>query len=243
MNRLLGLLISVLLLFSMKAQVTIRGTVTEKDSTTILPFAYVIVKNTGSGTMGDHLGRFSITAELNDTLIFSYTGFLKTLVPVRKLGTDFSKVIVTLTPLPVQLAQVNISAFVIKPYERSYMNDIIEKSQVQRMEYVNSPITALYMRYSKEGRQVRKLSEIFEQILLEEQVQKKLSREILVRLTQDENIDYLTFRKYCYYLSDYFIASHDGVELYSKVMECYRHYKSEGRDQPPKLRESKQIDR
>ena len=223
---------------------SIRGIVTEKDSSTALPFAYVIVKNSGSGTMGDHLGRFAIVADLSDTLIFSYTGFLKAFVPVRKLsGGDLSKVIIPLIAMPVDLAPVTISAFVIKPYEREYMNDIIDRGQLRRMDYANSPITALYMRYSKEGRQIRKLSQIFEQILIEEQVQKKLSREILVRLTQDETIDYQAFRKYCYYLNDYFIISHDGVELYSKVMDCYRQYKNEGRDLPPRLRETKTEDR
>jgi hypothetical protein len=225
--------------FTFKAQVSIRGLVTEKDSTTVLPFTYVIVKNTGAGTMSDHLGRFSIVAGANDTLLFSYTGFLKTYVPVKRLGAgNLSHVIITMIALPLELAPITITAFIIKPYERDYMNDIIEKSTLRRMDYATSPVTALYMRYSKEGKQIRKLSQIFEQLLIEEQVQKKLSREILVRLTQDESVDYQAFRKYCYYLSDYYIIHHDGVELYSKVMDCYRNYKNEGRDRPLRLRET-----
>lgn len=235
-----GFILSFLLFASAaNAQVGIRGLVTEKDSATVLPFTYVIVKNTGSGTMSDYLGRFSIVAGINDTLIFSYTGFLKAYIPVKKLSQgDLTKVIIPMIAMAIDLAPVTVSAFVIKPYERAYMNDIIDKSTLHRIDYATSPITALYMRYSKEGKQIRKLSQIFEQILIEEQVQKKLSHEILVRLTQDETIDYQAFRKYCYYLSDYYIVSHDGFELYSKVMECYRNYKSEGRDQPLKLRET-----
>jgi hypothetical protein len=104
------------------------------------------------------------------------------------------------------------------------MKDIIDRSKIKTMDYAMSPITALYMRYSKEGRQINKLAKIFEDIMLEEQVQKKLSREILVRLTKDENIDYEAFRKYCYYVNNYYIVEHDGVELYSKVMDCYRRW-------------------
>ena len=125
------------------------------------------------------------------------------------------------------LNPITISTFKIKPYEREYMNDIIERGKIKPINYAQSPITALYMRYSKEGKQIRKLAQIFEDLLIEEQVQQKLSREILTRLTGDDTIDYLRFRKYCYYVSDYYIINHDGVELYSKVMDCYRQYKKE----------------
>ena len=141
-----------------------------------------------------------------------------------------------MTQMPINLGGITITTFKFKPYERDYMNDIIERSQIKRLDYVGSPVTALYMRYSKEGKQVRKLAKIFEDIITEEQVQKKLSREILTRLTGDDNIDYMAFRKYCYYVNDYYILTHDGVELYSKVMDCYKHYKEEGRTKPQELK-------
>lgn len=223
---------------ALTGQVSIRGIVTEKDSTNRLPFVYIINKSTGGGTMSDNEGRFSIISDLKDTIICSYIGFLKGYFPVADLVKgNADKAVLSMIPMPINLAQVNVNAFVIKPYEREYMNDIIDRSTIRKIDYVASPISALYMQYSREGRQVRKLAAIFEQIMLEEQVQKKLSREILVRLTGDENIDYNAFRKYCYYLSDYYIVNHDGFDLYSKVMECYRHWKNEARDLPPRPRE------
>jgi hypothetical protein len=65
---------------------------------------------------------------------------------------------------------------------------------------------------------------------MEEQVQKKLSREIVVKLTGDENIDYEAFRKYCYYVNNTFIVTHEGSELYTKVLDCYKRYKAERRE-------------
>ena len=73
------------------------------------------------------------------------------------------------------------------------------------------------------------MAKIFEDIFIEEQVQKKLSRTILAQLTGDTTIDYDAFRKYCYYVGNSYIISHDGVELYSKVMECYKRWKAERR--------------
>ncbi len=223
------------------AQVTLRGIIRSVDSSEVLPFAYIVCKSTGSGTMSDHEGRYSITVGENDTLICSYVGYLKTYFSVKALkASTGDKTILNLMPLPIQLNAITVSTFKIKQYERDYMNDIIERSKIKTGEYAQSPITAMYMRYSKEGKQINKLARIFEQIMIEEQVQQKLNREILVHLTGDESIDYTAFRKYCYYVSDYYIATHDGVELYSRVMDCYRNWKNEGRDQPLRKRETAQ---
>lgn len=211
-----------------EAQQLIRGVVLENDSVTPMPFVYLINKSNGNGTMTDNDGRFTLSTNENDTLICSYVGYLKMYIPVKTIKADASgKVKLVMTPLPINLGAVTVTTFRYKPYEREYMNEIIDKSRIKNLSYVSSPISALYMRYSKEGRQIQKLAKIFEEIKTEEEVQRKLSREILVRLTKDKDIDYFAFRKYCYYVSDYYIINHDGAELYSKVMECYRSWKAE----------------
>jgi hypothetical protein len=211
-----------------QAQLIIRGTVVEKDSSSVMPFVYIINKSNGNGTMSDNDGRFYLATNENDTLVCSYVGFAKAYVPVKQLKPNAKgEVRIVMSALPYNLDVVNVTVFKIKPYEREYMKDIIDRSQVRKLSYFESPFTALYMQYSKEGRQVRKLAAIFEKIMIEEQVQKKLSREILVRLTGDDNIDYEAFRKYCYYVNDYYIIEHDGVELYSRVMDCYKRWKGD----------------
>ncbi len=193
-----------------------------------MPFVYIVNKSNGNGTMSDNDGRFYLATSINDTLVCSYVGFAKTYIPVKQLRPNAKgEVLITMLQMPVNLDVVNVTVFKLKPYEREYMKDIIDRSKIKTLSYFESPISALYMRYSKEGRQVRKLAEIFEKIMLEEQVQKKLSREILARLTGDDKIDYEAFRRYCYYVNDYYIVSHDGVELYSKVMDCYRRWKAD----------------
>ena len=216
----------------------VSGVVVENDSNTVMPFVYIINKSNGSGTMSDNDGIFSLTVQDHDTLICSYVGFLKTFVPIDKLKKNQKgQVLLVLTPMSINLAAVNVSSFVLKPYERDYMNNIIEQSKLKEIDYIRSPFSALYMQYSKEGKQIRKLAQIFEGLMIEEQVQKKLSPEILRRLTGDEKIDYAAFRKYCFYAHDYYVVNHDGVELYSKIMDCYYHWKQEGRDQPPRRRD------
>lgn len=210
------------------AQQLLRGTVVENDSITVMPFVYIINKSNGNGTMSDNNGRFVLATHKNDTLVCSYVGFLKLNIPVNKIEIDKKgEAKLVMTYMPINLGTVNITTFKFKPYEREYMNDIIDRSRIKKMTYATSPISAMYMRYSKEGKQIQKLAKIFEQILIEEEVQKKLSRDILVKLTGDESIDYEAFRKYCYLVNDYYISTHEGSDLYSKVMDCYKRYKAD----------------
>ena len=210
------------------SQQLIKGTVFEKDSNTALPFVYIINKSNGSGTMSDNDGHFSLLSDKEDTLICSYVGYAKLIQPVKKLITNSKgEIKLVMAQMLINLSTVYVTTFKIKPYERDYMNKIIDESKFQKLNYLSSPITALYMMYSREGRQIRKLAKIFEDLMMEEEVQKKLSPDILRKLTGDEKIDYVAFRKYCYYVNNYFIISHDGFDLYSRVMECYKSWKQE----------------
>lgn len=194
-----------------------------------MPFVFVINKSNGNGTASDNQGRFSLLCTDQDTLLFSYVGYARTSLPVSKMQSSANgEYRIVLHRMPVNLSAVTVTAFKIKPYEREYMKDVIARSEMRNIDKFNSPFTALYMQYSKEGKQVRKLAEIFENLLVEEQVQRKLNPEILRRLTGDEHIDYAAFRKYCFQLSNDYILHHDGFELYTKVMDCYRHWKYEG---------------
>jgi len=226
----LFILISLFVSEIAHAQLTLRGKIMDSDTSTAMPFVYVINKSSGNGTMSDNDGRFTIFTSDSDTLICTFVGYSKLIMPVRQLKrNEKGEVVLVMNKLLIQLGVVNITTFKIKPYERDYMRKIIDESKMPTLNYLGSPITALYMTWSREGKQIRKLAKIFEDLLIEEQVQKKLSPEILRKLTGDEKVDYAAFRKFCVECNDDYIVSHDGVELYSRVMGCYKRYRSEGR--------------
>jgi hypothetical protein len=212
---------------NLSAQQVLKGLIVEKDSVTPMPFVYIINKSNGNGTMSDNMGKFTLNTNINDTLVCSYIGYIKAYIPVKNLKTENGIAKVVMSQSIINLNTVTVTTFKVKPYERDYMNKIIDESKIKKLDYFSSPISALYMQYSKEGKQIRKLAKIFETLFEEEQVQKKLSPEILARLTGDDKIDYDAFRKYCYYLTNYYIINHDGYDLYSRVMDCYRTYRSE----------------
>lgn len=215
---------------SLYCQQLIKGFVVEGDSLTAMPFVYIINKSTGNGTMSDNSGAFYLKTNPQDTLIVSFVGYVKLKVPVAKLKTNENgDVKIVMRKIIYNLNAVTVTAFKIKPYEREKMKKVIDESKIRPINAIQSPITAMYMQFSKRGKEQRKLAAIFEQVLIDEQVKQKLNPEILRKLTGDDYIDFDKFRKYCFSLTDYYILSHDGYDLYYKVMECYYRWKDEGR--------------
>lgn len=212
------------------AQEAIRGVIYEKDSNSVMPYVYVINKTTGAGAMSNLDGKFLISARIQDTIICSYVGYVKEFIPVKNLrkNSKGEHVITMKTPY-VNLSTITVTSFKYKPYEREYMNKIIDQSRIRTIDAFQSPFTAAYMQFSKRGRELRKLAKIFDEILVEEEVSKKINPEIIRNITGDDKLDVEAFRKFCLELSNQFILTHDGYELYSKVTECYKRYKAEGR--------------
>ncbi len=208
------------------SQGIVRGKILDEDTTQVLPFVYVINKNTNFGTVSDDKGFFSVKANEEDTLIFSYTGYVKQYIPVQYMKKvnytmRMKKSVYSLKP-------ITISVLRYENYEKDYMKRVIDKTQMPLINALSSPITALYMQFSKKGREMQRLSRIFEDILIKEQVERKVNSQILYQLTGDANVDIEALRKYCgFYLSDYYILNHDGYDLYSRVLECYYRYKYE----------------
>ncbi len=214
----------------MAAQEAIRGVIYEKDSNSVMPYVYVINKTTGAGAMSNLDGKFLISAKILDTIICSYVGYVKEYIPVKELKKNSKgEYVITMKTPYINLNAVTVTSFKYKPYEREYMNKIIDQSHIRTIDALQSPFTAAYMQFSKRGRELRKLAKIFDEILVEEEVSKKINPDIIRKITGDEKLDVEAFRKFCLELSNQFILTHDGYDLYSRVTECYKRYKAEGR--------------
>ena len=211
-------------------QITLKGTIYSSDSISVMPFAYVINTRTGQGQLSDVNGQFSIAANLTDSVLFSFIGYQRLKIPVKTLYIEINKLCkVIMKETTYKINQVVVSEFKLKPYERDYMKRVISNSKLKTINAVESPISALYMEFSKKGKEQKKLAKIFEEIFIQEEVGKKFNGETLRKLTGDETIDFEKFRKYCYYLSNDFIINTEGYDLYYRVMDCYYRWKEEGK--------------
>ena len=216
--------------YASNAQITIKGSITESDSITAIPFVYVINSYSGQGQISDGNGKFYISAGINDSIIFSFVGYKRLKLPAKSLYRgDGSECKIIMDENSYKLNQVVVSEFKLKPYEKHYMKRVIDNSKISTVNAMQSPITALYMQFSQKGREQRKLAQIFEDIFIQEEVGKKFNGETLRKLTGDENIDFEKFRKYCYYLSNDYIINNEGYDLYYRVMDCYYRWKEEKR--------------
>jgi len=81
----LPFVVALLFLGTIQAQ-TITGTVS--DALGPLPGVNVLVKNTTNGTQTDFDGNYSINADSDATLVFSYIGFKSVTIPINGFCTS-----------------------------------------------------------------------------------------------------------------------------------------------------------
>jgi hypothetical protein len=242
MARLLILLIFYVLSASLSNLVsqnyTIRGRVLEQDSLNAIPFVYVVNKTMNKGELANNEGYFTIHVNENDTLIISEISHHLKKIAVKyldeKVKSGYKILNVYLIKKYFRLDEAVVIGTKISESERQYMNrklseiSIYKKSGSYNGLGFDGPITALWYRYSKRGRELQKLDKLYTALFYEEQAEKKLNPAILAKLTEDNTINYARFRKFAWYLSDEYIATHEGYELYSAVLSAYKAYKKAG---------------
>ncbi len=224
--------------FSQKVErkFVISGTVVDQDSTTVMPYVYLINSKTGNGTITDYNGKFSIIGQNSDTLTFQYVGYARRKYPIslikNKNDSIKQNVKIVMHSMMVNIQSVTVIANKIKPNEIDYMKRYIKQHAAPRgLDAFNTPITSLYDQFSRKGKEQRKLQQIFQDILIQEEVSKKFNPEILRQLTEDETIDFDNFRRYAWRVNNDFILTHDGYDLYAPIMYYYRQYKKTGAQQ------------
>ena len=214
---------------SAQDMISVKGVVYDTDGINPIVYVYALNRNTDIGTMTDPSGRFELSAHYNDTLIFSYLGyevrrvFLHTLKDsVRQRGL-YLKVI--LVKKVMNLQQVIIMSKEFTKEEKQYYTAKIEEYQRFKEQGIESPITGLYMAFSKEGKSLKKLTVMYDQLIYEELLEKRLNNEKLRQVTNDPQIDCDAFRSYCR-LSDDFLTLASEYDLFEVVLRKYKDYKS-----------------
>jgi hypothetical protein len=207
----------------------ISGQLTEAETGNTIPFAYVINQNAQNGVVTAGNGSFVLQAFENDTLQFTCIGYISKRICVNQISNinDSTKSMITLkmSRKIYDLGEIYVTKIKIKPNEREYMNRVINRPKVQNINILESPITALWQSFSKKGKEMQKLEAIFTELLRKEAIEQKINTEILRKLLDDENITLEKFRIQCPEISDEFILSNNGYELYSAISQTYRFHK------------------
>ncbi len=215
----------LLLTFSIEcvAQSTvIKGYITEKDSSTTIPFAYVVNKKSGVGTVTSDKGYFELRANATDTILISCIGYI-----ARKIA---AKEILELPSYKIHQGVIlfaktyNLNTVMISPKELSQnQKNFYERFINVPAPPLTSPISALYYEYSKEGRERQKLIEIYKKELFFEKAERRLAYFFNVKKVDLSKFDERAFIMFCKLTEDVVNYAND-YDFYYKVSRCFDDY-------------------
>lgn len=226
----IGITITVLVAIvsaTFSQEVIVRGIVFDRDSVTSMSYAYVVNRNTTTGTLTDEKGKFSIHIKLGDTLSFSYLGYgvtkLFTNALQDSLRNSSVNVKIFLKPKVNELKQVTVATHSFTKEEKEYYARKIDEYNRGIEMPLADPITAMYYAWSKKGKELQKLSVLYEQLLIDEVKEHRLSDQKIRELTKNDTMNVRTFLNSCF-LPDQFIVNASDYELYSVVNRYYKEY-------------------
>ncbi len=218
-------IVFLLLAFSIESlaqSVVIKGYITEKDSSTTIPFAYVVNKKSGVGTVTSDKGYFELRANATDTILISCIGYI-----ARKIAAS------EILELPSYKIHQGIILFAKTYNLNTVMISPKELSQNQKNFYerfinvpappLTSPISALYYEYSKEGRERQKLIEIYKKELFFERAERRLAYFFNVKKVDLSKFDERAFIMFCK-LSEEVVNYANDYDFYYKVSRCFDDY-------------------
>ncbi len=206
--------------------ITIKGKVVDTTKTVGFYNVMVVNKTAGKGIFGEYNGTFSITVKKSDLVAISVTGYKTEYLSYK--DKDYKKEYEVLIYL--KLNEFTSEEVEVKPLktlkELQEERAAISKREVPKVTVgsaIQSPITALYVAFSKREKTKRMIAE------LEYQDQKKdIVKEILrvyvhndiIDLSEDEFDAFIVFLN----LNERFLKEASDYELIIYIKDKFEHY-------------------
>lgn len=207
--------------------VTINGTVLDTNASISFFDMVVIDKTTGKGIFGDYSGKFTIQVKKGDLVGVSVVGYEGQTFTYK----DSSYKPVYNITLYLQTRMVVGNEVVVKPLKtleqlKEERENIVKREvpTISGVSALQSPITALYMAFSKREKTKRMVAE-----LEYKEDQDKVVKEILrvyvnadiIDLDSDEYEEFITFLN----LNPEFLKTASDYELIVFIQEKFEHYR------------------
>lgn len=208
--------------------VRLAGVIVSTDTAQKAPFVHVINTRTGKGVISDSLGIFKIRIQRFDTLLFQCLGFEDNYLQLPDtLNTNVCFIEVSLSPTSYQLKVIDILALTrqsqfkydfthLKVENKSWEKQIIipgvtkedyefikKEEELLPHQTFDGPITALYYKFSKEGKSLQKLEELMKEDKKEKAVDKKFNKNKLQQFTDYKNDTLDAFYNYLNFSLNY----------------------------------------
>jgi len=209
------------------AQITVTGTIRDKETNRALPYAFVINQRTQNGIFADQKGQFTLSALQTDSLLFSLTGYNYTKVLLKdSIPKATLTLAIYLTVKSVQLRQFTIKA--PKTYEQIIKElEVAERTKIAATplaDAISSPITYLYNQFSREGKARTKIAALRSEDAKMELLRELFTRYMVAHIIDIDELQVDDFIKYSNLTSNY-QQFETEYELVVYVKELFVKYK------------------
>jgi hypothetical protein len=216
------------LLAAQDEKIRVQGIVFDPENRGAIPNLMVVNMRTQQGFFGYNSGDFEVVALKNDTLIIAATGFTTTKICFRdSVPAHVYRVRIPLKKLEIQLRPVDVfSTRDLETIQKDIETLGYDKSDytLEGADALSSPITALYMAFSKRERSKREVAEMRNndrrRALLKELFRKYVDADII----QLDNNEFDEFVDFCN-VSDEFMKNstqYDFIMYVKKRFEIFR---------------------
>ena len=180
------------------------------------------------GTVSDAYGDFKITANINDSISFSALGYEKLTIAITESMYNYGY-IVRLKPKAYELGEVTIKPFQldlppVSKYE-IYTRPLPNQGGIN-IPTGFSPVTALYNRFSKEGKQKRYHKTITEGTADFMLIGEKFNGPMVAQLTGLKDDELIKFMSFCNFSSD-FLMTYSPETIKREIRKKYQEYTKE----------------
>ncbi|PWV50774.1 carboxypeptidase-like regulatory domain-containing protein [Chitinophaga sp. S165] len=194
---------SLLGVIKAQAQVTLTGSIMDKENKLVLPYASITNKSTGRRTYSDKGGFYKIAASPRDVVVFSFLGYKSdSVVVTQSSGTETRNI--TLTVEAKQLRSVEIGTQ-YTPYQidslarREQFGYILDKRDMP-LAGGSTPVGAgivfsPFTRYSKSEKRKREFKKIFARAEEERYIDSRYTPQFVSKVTSLTGDSLMIFMK------------------------------------------------
>jgi len=236
----------------MEDRVIIAGYVLDEESGKPLIYTNISIRHRHEGTISDTSGYFALSAKMYDTIKFSMLGYERKHIVIDENAVDRNEpLIVKMKTEAYLLPTVDIFEWRYNQlkYEVTTMNlpddDYVYAQQnfpikQKAISFYNntpssgagltfSPITALYEKFSKEGRERQKLAELQEKDYITKLIEDRITTQQIMELTGFTEIETYRFLDWCDFSAE-FIKSMNAYYFIMIVKHKAEQYKKLNRN-------------
>jgi len=204
-----------------------RSRVVSDSTFTFLRDCHVINKTQRTATVSDAYGDFKITANINDSILFSAIGYEKLTIALSDSMYSYGYII-KLKPAVYELEEVTIRPIIEIPLvtkKEIYTPPLPNQGGINIPVGIN-PVTLIYNRFSKEGKQKRYYKKVIERTADFMLIGEKFNGETVAQLTGLKDDELVKFMSYCNFSND-FLINYSPETIKRAIKQKYQKYTEE----------------